>query len=230
MAAQGRARTPGPVMRYLASAKNIFGCLLALVGLVLYFVGVLAKLWPLVVVALYVIGVLVAPRRPATELLRLGFDPSGVRSALNRVRKECRDRAPTEISVRVNGIAETIEGILPNVGKLSGASQELFILQRTATDYLPTAVESYLSLPRDYANSHPIEEGKTARQVLLEQLDLLSAQMNEVADAVARNDVDRLLAHGRFLEERFGSSQLAIEPPDGGEPGPSSKLPPPPPP
>jgi len=37
--------------------------------------------------------------------------------------------------------------------------------------------------------------------------------MNEVADDVHRYDADRLLANGRFLEERFGRSPLSLEPP-----------------
>ncbi len=74
-----------------------------------------------------------------------------------------------------------------------------------------------MDLPREYADTHPVQEGRTARQVLTDQLDLLAEQMDEVATAVNRNDVDRLLAHGRFLEERFGQSGLSIDlerPPD----------------
>jgi hypothetical protein len=39
--------------------------------------------------------------------------------------------------------------------------------------------------------------------------------MNEVAEAVNRRDLDLLLAHGRFLEECFGTPALSIE---SGEP------------
>ena len=37
--------------------------------------------------------------------------------------------------------------------------------------------------------------------------------MSEVAEDVQRNDADRLLTNGRFLEERFGASSLSLEPP-----------------
>jgi hypothetical protein len=203
----------GPVSRYLASTKNIAGCLLALVGLVLYFVGVLGRLWPLVVVALYLIGALAAPPGSAADLLRGGYDPRGVKSALSRLRKDIRGRVPQEIQWKVDRITNSIETILPKAGQLPGGSKDLFVLQRTATDYLPTALNSYLDMPREYADTHPVDEGKTARQILSDQLDLLAGQMDEVADAVNRGDVERLLAHGRFLEERFGRSQLSIEPP-----------------
>ena len=42
----------GRVVRYLGSRKNVAGSLLALGGLVLFFLGLLGPIWPLVVVAL----------------------------------------------------------------------------------------------------------------------------------------------------------------------------------
>lgn len=82
-----------------------------------------------------------------------------------------------------------------------------------ALDYLPTALQSYLSLPRGYANLHPITPGKTAKQVLLDQLDLLDKQLVQVTHAVLKGDTDRLVvANGRFLESRFGGDRsLSME-------------------
>jgi hypothetical protein len=84
------------------------------------------------------------------------------------------------------------------------------VVERTTLDYLPTALESYLSLPRGYANRVAVSRGRTARQVLLDQLALLEAKLGEVLEAVAKGDTDRLLAHGRFLEDRFAASELDI--------------------
>ena len=42
--------------------------------------------------------------------------------------------------------------------------------------------------------------------LLIDQLDLLAATMDEVFDAVCRADADALVAHGRFLTEKFGSA------------------------
>jgi hypothetical protein len=45
--------------------------------------------------------------------------------------------------------------------------------------------------------------------------------MDAIADAVNKNDTDRLLAHGRFLEERFGKQDLSItDAPGSDEPPP----------
>jgi hypothetical protein len=184
------------------------GSVLALGGLALYFTGVVNDLWPVVVGGLYVFGLLVTPRPKSIDLH--DFDPRDVDRALDRLVRNVRGKLPRDVQRRVESIVETIDGILPRSGRLARGSPELFILQRTARDYLPTALESYLNLPRAYATVHPLEDGKTARQVLEDQLDLLGEQMDQVADAVAKNDADRLMAHGRFLAERFGKSDLSL--------------------
>jgi hypothetical protein len=67
-------------------------------------------------------------------------------------------------------------------------------------------------------HSLPITTGRGIEwQLLGEQLDLLQDQMNQVADAVTKSDMDKLLARDRFLDERFGRSDLAIGP--GGNEG-----------
>jgi hypothetical protein len=84
------------------------------------------------------------------------------------------------------------------------------VVERTALDYVPAALESYLNLPRGYANRVPVSDGRTARQVLLDQLALLEAKLGEVVEAIAKGDTDRLLAHGRFLEDRFARPEIDL--------------------
>lgn len=194
---------------YLYSTKNIVGCALALVGLLLFFTGIIHSLWPFIVVGLYVFGVLVTPAPKAVDL-RSGFDPDDVRKAIDHEVHVVSGRVPPDVLAKVQSIQQIILGILPRSGSLPPGSPELFVVERTATEYLPTALESYLNLPRAYATLHPVQDGKTPKQVLMEQLTLLESKMNEVADDVHRNDTDRLLANGRFLEERFGRSALSL--------------------
>jgi len=200
------------LLKYLYSTKNIAGSGLALIGLVLFFAGIIGPLWPVIVVGLYLIGALVAPGTPEIDL-RSGFDPNDVRKALDNEVRIVNGRVPADVLAKVQSIQQIILGILPRSGSLPAGSPELYVVQRTATDYLPTALESYLNLPRAYATLHPVQDGKTPKQVLIDQLGLLESKMSEVADDVHRNDTDRLLANGRFLEERFGRSPLSLEGP-----------------
>ena len=56
--------------------------------------------------------------------------------------------------------------------------------------------------------------------VLIDQLDLLAATMDKVFDAVCRADADALVAHGRFLAEKFGSASGGGALDIGSAPGP----------
>jgi hypothetical protein len=146
-----------------------------------------------------------------------GFEPNDVQRALDSQVRLITGKVPPEVMAKVLKIRQVMLGILPLSGNLPPGSPELFILERTASDYLPTSLAAYLKLPRAYATQHEVQDGKTPKAILLDQLTLLESKLNEIADDVHRNDADRLLANGRFLQERFGRSSLAPEPPASSE-------------
>ena len=75
----------------------------------------------------------------------------------------------------------------------------------TATDYLPEAVGGYLRLPREWADTRPIDGYKTSLMVLVDQLELLASTMDKILDAANRADAQALIAHGMFLQAKFGT-------------------------
>jgi hypothetical protein len=156
--------------------------------------------------------VLITPGNKKIDL-STSFDPNDVKNALNTQVRLITGKVPPEVMAKVLKIRQIILGILPRSGNLPPGSPELFVIERTATNYLPTSLQAYLNLPRAYATVHPVQDGKTPKEVLLDQLTLLESKMSEVADDVHRNDSDRLLANGRFLQERFGRSPLSLKPP-----------------
>jgi len=200
-----------PVMRYLYSGKNIMGSALALLGLLLFFTHVItAFFWPFVVVAMYGIGALLAPGPPQVALAGTSFDPDSIRRSLQHQLSTANGKLSPALMAKVQSISDTIMGILPHYADFPPGSPDLFVVGRTATDYLPSALQAYLNLPRAYATLHKMPNGKTADQVLDDQLTLLESKMDEVADAVHKKDSDALLANGKFLEEKFGASPLAL--------------------
>ena len=134
------------------------------------------------------------------------FDPRQVERDLRRQLSLIDHRVPRDIQLRVREIATTITDVLPRANELGPGSRDLFILQRTADDYLPTALQTYLNLPAGAL----VAGGKTADQVLADQLDMLAARMQEVKAAIQRKDSDALVAHGRFLEDKFGRTALSL--------------------
>jgi len=191
------------VLRYLVSAKNLLGCLGALLGLVLHLFGLFGPFWPLAVVGLYVLGAAVGPRR-RPKLARDTFDPQEVRRAVDRAYQMTHGRLPGDVQSRVGQIRQEILELLPHAAEFPVGSPDLYVLTRMAVDYLPTTLQAYLSLPSTYATQRAIQGGKTSLDVLREQLGLLDEKMDEIAEAVHQRDSDRLLANGIFLEERFG--------------------------
>ena len=113
---------------------------------------------------------------------------------------------PSLVAFRVRRIAATVRETVPRLGTLGGGSPQAHSVMATATNYLPEAIGGYLRLPRTWADTRPVEGGKTSLMVLCDQLDLLASTMDGIFDAVCRADAEALVAHGRFLAEKFGQS------------------------
>lgn len=146
-----------------------------------------------------------------------------------------RGVVPAPVASRVSRVSLTVRDTIPRLSNLGAGSQQAYNVMATATDYLPEAIGGYLRLPRQWADSRPVDRGKTSLMILIDQLDLLAATMDKVFDAVCRADAAALVAHGRFLAEKFGHTSsggaLSLGPdvtvaPDlsGGSPG-SSQMP-----
>ncbi len=115
---------------------------------------------------------------------------------------------PAAVESRLVRIADTIRATLPRMDQLGIGSTQAYAVVQTATSYLPEAIAAYVRLPRAFADTRAVSNGKTSLMVLCDQLDLLANKMDEVFDAVCRADADALIAHGRFLEEKFGRGAL----------------------
>jgi hypothetical protein len=188
--------------RYLTSRRHLAGTGLALLGAGLAVADPVGPAGALLVVGFYLLGVAAVASNPAIR--RYGYDPNEVLRALRQEISAVSGRVPPEVIVRIQRIELTIRSeILPRLDCLPPGSLELYLVERTARDYLPTALATYLRLPSDYVSAQPTSRGWTPRQVLLEELDLLETQMQRVAEIVHHADMDRLLAHRRFLNDRF---------------------------
>jgi hypothetical protein len=114
-------------------------------------------------------------------------------------------RVPAAVESRVARVTAAVRDTIPRLDQLGAGSYQAHSVIATATSYLPEAVGGYLRLPRQWADTRPIDGGKTALMVLCDQLDLLGYKMGQVLDAVVRADAAALVAHGAFLAEKFGT-------------------------
>jgi hypothetical protein len=152
-----------------------------------------------------------------------------IAAALAGVEQLVADGAvPPLVQARVRRVARTVAETVPRLRNLGPGSAEAYSVVATATDYLPQALGNYTRLPRAWADSRPIENGKTSLMLLVDQLDLLGATMDQILDAAVRVDADALIAHGRFLQAKFGrvDAPAVLDPaPPAGPPRSSLDLP-----
>ena len=137
------------------------------------------------------------PAPPTTEQIVTSVDAVLARAT---------SKAPAAVTARVQRVVETVHEMVPRLDRLGPGSQQAHTVVATATSYLPEAVDAYLRLPRDFADRRVVDRGKTSLLILCDQLDLLGATLDKISDAVSRADAVALVAHGRFLEEKFGTS------------------------
>jgi hypothetical protein len=155
------------------------------------------------------VGALPTPSGPiATEIA----------AAIASVRADLEGQWDSQVVTLASSICTELAGMLDRLEDLPGTSPDLFILRRIPTSYLPDTLTPYFNLPREYATGHQLQDGTTPRERVLAQLEILHSRLDQVRDAIAAQDLQSLVANGRFLETRFAASPLTV-PGDRGDAG-----------
>lgn len=200
--------------RFLYSPRNIAGCCLALVGLVLLFTGVIGTGWPLIVAGLYAVGVLAWPRKKIVEAeqnpdIELAPEVSVDTLALQleRLINDVSKRLPEPALASLHSIQTTLADLLPRLRELevSGALsvESAFTVEETLRRYLPEMLTSYIKLPPAFARTQPLKDGRTASTTLVDQLQMLDDSLKQVAQEAFAGDAEALVNSGRFLERKL---------------------------
>jgi two-component system, NarL family, sensor histidine kinase LiaS len=148
-----------------------------------------------------------APTRAADEdandrALRLEL-----RQELRGLIREAARLLPPDILNKVERLAQSLYALLPQIRNIGGSDRDAYTVRQTIRDYLPTALADYQALPASFAADEPIQDGKTAREHLLHQLDLLQQAVDELSARLPHEDAQHLLSHGRFLAGKFGKGE-----------------------
>jgi hypothetical protein len=199
---------------FLYSRRNIAGTLLALGGVALHFIGILGAgpAWLPITAGLYLIGYLLVPAEQGLSIqLDAAQDAAEVRDGLQRLLRAIKGKVADDLYAKVVSIQASILGTLEAEGAANEADPNVYLIRQAALTYLPEAFSTYLRMPRVMAERRAIADGRTPHDVLLDQLSLMDRRLEDVADDIARHDSDKLLANGRFLAEKFGTSALEIE-------------------
>lgn len=203
-----KTRTRDRLRAYLASRQNLVACGFAILALALAILDPIGPPAMVLIIGFYALGA--AAARPNRALVRYGFDPRAIEKAFQREIREVSGRVPPELIVRIQRIELIARTeVLPRLDCLPPGSVDLYLIEQTAREYLPTAIDRYLRLPAGYVSRQPGSDGATALEVVTDQLSLLETELRRIASVVQRVDMDRLLAHRRFLSDRLPSADLS---------------------
>lgn len=187
---------------------NIAGCALALLGPALLFAGVIGPGWLAITAGLYLAGWMLGwSIRQAPDIERRIEDSLTVEETLARLDTITAQAGPhlaADMNARLRSLRTSIAEVLPRLlGERSHHDANLYTVRETVLRYLPETLSNYVALPPAFRTTHVIKDGKTARQILADQLALLDDKMREIVANVAGADAQALLANGKFLEMKF---------------------------
>ncbi|HXR44380.1 MAG TPA: hypothetical protein VN759_06200 [Pseudolysinimonas sp.] len=216
------------VGRWLGSTKNLVGSGLGVAALALEFTVGLGPFWPIVVVASYGVGALLAPRDRVSLKLGLGDDATApqLQEQLRLLEASLHGEAgrlDADAEAVVTKILGTLGDIVARWDDLAVAPEQRHTVQAMITDYLPTSLQTYLNLPRTFALSTRVAGKKTAHDELMDQLGILDTESGKIRDAVYSKEVDSLADQSRFLRQKFATSSLDLDtapPPADDKPAP----------
>ena len=107
---------------FLYSTPNIVGSVLGILGLLLFFSGLIQDFWFLIVLGLYLIGLIATPRNPHYELsLRQQLSVDELRDALENLNNAVQKHLPDDIYAKVASIKVSILSILPQIADINSA-------------------------------------------------------------------------------------------------------------
>lgn len=190
---------------FLYSTKNIVASALGVAALGAFFGGAIHDFWYAIVAGAYAIGYVGAPGNPTLETqLNDAMDMATMEASLKRLVADVTAKVTPDVAALVQSIADSIITVRPLLAKnpMIGDANA-YTIRHTALEYLPETLQAYLKLPPAFRNTYTIQDGKTPRQILVDQLTLLDAKMKEIAANLLAGDTQALLANGNFLKEKF---------------------------
>ena len=203
------ASTADKMWLYLYSNGNIAGSLLGILGMGLFFTGLIGDYWLAIVLGLYGVGAFGFPRTKSWTLKEgMRLQGEQLRDALKKMVKQVRPKLSEELRPLMDTLSENLDYIIQKNSERDVGPFLSHFVQQTVSDYLPTAIEHYLSLPPAYRRLHVVNKGKTSRDLFKEQLQLLNSETEKVIEELHQQDVMSIQTHSRFLEDKFKDYQL----------------------
>lgn len=202
------------LLLFLYSDANIGGCALALLGPLLLFAGVIGPGWLAITAGLYAAGWLLrwaGRRTPDIERrIEASLTVDETLAQLDTLASRVRPHLNPEMNEHLANVRSSVSEVLPKLVAARSFDADLYTVRETVLRYLPETLANYVALPPVFRTTHALKDGKTARQLLADQLALLDTKMREIVVNVAGADAQALLANGKFLEMKFQQPDFLV--------------------
>jgi len=135
-------------------------------------------------------------------------DPESLRASLQFTVDAARPNVTEPVQEEIDRVVAAIEAVLASWDDADIGREAAYTVRATIEDYLPDTLERYLKLPRHFATTRQTRGEKTPRDLVIEQLHILSDEIYKIADEINAENAADLAAHSRFLEERFSRHSM----------------------
>lgn len=202
------------VQKFIFSNKNIVGLICASLVVGLGFLGIVKQGWLLVAVIAYIFGYLVGPKEKEVVFYHvkgesiadyIGFLQKFLRNSLDNQKLSLEAK---EALQNITKNATELLTFLQGKESYDFLSEDMTNLKSIFDTYIPKLVNQFSRLPSEYANNVKTSNGKTAKEMFLEQLTLLEHKIQEISYGIYEDDVTALKVNGRFLKEKFETNDL----------------------
>ena len=148
------------------------------------------------------------------EFTDVGDARTSMSEALGSVRQlvnyNPENRLPASLQTKVLELCKQLAALLDQWERSKGhlSLEESFHARHIALSYLPDALKTYLSIPKEFAASKQLANGMTAQDTFRATLDDLSHKVSELTEDLASQDAQAFLNHSQFLKDKFSPPQL----------------------
>ena len=142
------------------------------------------------IAGLYAIGYLLIPGERGVKFTFFNeSDSQQIREGLSELVHSIRFRVSPDVEAAVEDVVRSIILTLPpeDAKGISAIDPTVMLIRQTALHYVPKVLNDYLAIPRMYAERVAISDGKTAKDVLIEQLRMIEGKMKETSLAMYQN-------------------------------------------
>lgn len=169
-----------------------------------------APIWPLAAVGAYGLGAALIPgRRKRTarpsQQPRRQWTAHELQAHLGWPQHDL----PAGAVLALGDITNALPEILQRWRVVSSVPQTAHDVSMVVLEWVPDALERYRRLPADVRAS-PNSEGRTAHDLLIDQLSLIADRLICIRDAAYAADLRELDVQGRMLQDKFGPNPLDL--------------------